>query len=95
MIRAPKVMCEKALCESLTVENAVDVWSLAELHSASQLQSQALNFISKHADKVKETPGWKNMLRKTPAAALVADIAKQQVQTFVQFMDGIGWFLVA
>ena len=83
MIRTPKVMCEKALCESLTVENSVDVWSLAEMHSASRLQSQALNFISKHANKVKETPGWKNMLRKTSAAALVADIAKLQVRTYV------------
>ena len=94
MIRTPKVMCEKALCESLKVENAADVWSLAELHSATQLQSQALDFISRNADKVKATEGWKNMLRKSPTAALVADIAKQQVQTFGSLCAIYGWDLV-
>ena len=82
MIRTLKVMCEKALNESLTVANAVDVWSLAELHSATHLKSQALDFISSHMDKVKETPGWKNLLRPSPGAALVVDIATQQVRTF-------------
>ena len=87
--------CEEALCESLSVDNAVNAWSLGELHSATQLKSQAVEFISNHADQVKETPGWKNMLRQSPGVALVADVAKQQVRTFVQFMDGIEWLLVA
>ena len=100
MIRTIKVMCEKALWEFLTVENAADVWSLAELFSATELRFQAVNFISSHADKIKETQGWKDILRRNPEAALVTDIATHQVQTlvlatYVQFMDGFGYFLVA
>ena len=87
--------CEEALSSSLTVANAVDVWSLGELHSATQLQSHAVDFISVHADQVKETQGWKNMLRQSPGVALVADVAKQLVRNFVQFTDGIEWFLIA
>ena len=97
MIRPQKVACEKALCSSLTVANAVDVWSLAELHSARHLESQAIDFISSHIDQVKATEGWKNMLRQNPAVALVVNIAKQQVRTpgrLSAIMDGIGWFLL-
>ena len=98
MILTQKVACEKALCSSLTVANAVDVWSLAELHSARHLESQAIDFISSHIDQVKATEGWKNMLRQNPAVALVVNIAKQQVRTpgrLSAIMDGIGWFLLA
>lgn len=36
-----KVMCEEALCNSLTVENVSEVLILADLHSAEQLKEQA------------------------------------------------------
>ena len=41
-----KVMCEDALCSSLSVENAADVLILADLHSADQLKTQAVDFIN-------------------------------------------------
>ncbi|XP_070296820.1 speckle-type POZ protein-like A [Salvelinus sp. IW2-2015] len=42
-----KVMCEEALCNSLSVENVADTLILAELHSAEQLKAQAIDFINR------------------------------------------------
>lgn len=41
-----KVMCEDALCTSLSVENAAEILILADLHSADQLKTQAVDFIN-------------------------------------------------
>lgn len=41
-----KVMCEDALCNSLSVENAAEILILADLHSADQLKTQAVDFIN-------------------------------------------------
>ena len=74
-------MCEEALCSSLSVENVAEVLILADLHSASQLKSQAIDFINSHATEVMDTQGWKHMLTQNPT--LVADafraLATQQV----------------
>ena len=84
-------MCEEALCSSLSVENVADVLILADLHSASQLKSQAIDFINSHATEVMETQGWKTMLRQSPT--LVADafraLATQQVRPQTEcWLDG-------
>ena len=42
-----KVMCEEALCSSLTIENVSDVLILADLHSAEQLKTHAIDFINR------------------------------------------------
>uniref|UniRef100_A0ACB8G2N7 Uncharacterized protein n=1 Tax=Sphaerodactylus townsendi TaxID=933632 RepID=A0ACB8G2N7_9SAUR len=42
-----KVMCEEALCSSLSVENVADILILADLHSAEQLKAQAIDFINR------------------------------------------------
>ncbi|CAO2597554.1 Speckle-type POZ protein-like [Lemmus lemmus] len=42
-----KVMCEEALCSSLSVENVADTLVLADLHSAEQLKAQAIDFINR------------------------------------------------
>ncbi|KAL7384628.1 hypothetical protein ABVT39_005852 [Epinephelus coioides] len=42
-----KVMCEEALCNSLSVENVADTLILADLHSAEQLKAQAIDFINR------------------------------------------------
>jgi speckle-type POZ protein len=47
-----KVMCEEALCTSLSVENAADVLILADLHSADQLKAQAIDFINMYVTLV-------------------------------------------
>lgn len=41
-----KVMCEDALCTSLSVDNAAEILILADLHSADQLKTQAVDFIN-------------------------------------------------
>ncbi|XP_040597274.1 speckle-type POZ protein-like [Mesocricetus auratus] len=61
-----KVICEHALCKELTVENAAHTLFLADLHSARQLKTQALNFIRAHASEVSETSGWKTMVGSYP-----------------------------
>ncbi|XP_051966828.1 speckle-type POZ protein-like B isoform X3 [Xyrauchen texanus] len=42
-----KVLCEEALCNSLSVENVADILILADLHSAEQLKTQAIDFINR------------------------------------------------
>ncbi|KAM6163186.1 speckle-type POZ protein-like [Rhynchocyon petersi] len=61
-----KVMCEDALCSNLSVENAADILILADLHSAHQLKSQAVDFINYHASDVLETSGWQSMVVSHP-----------------------------
>ncbi|CAH8588800.1 unnamed protein product [Schistosoma curassoni] len=40
-----KTMCEEALVESLSVENACDIFGLADMHNAEQLKAHTLEFI--------------------------------------------------
>ncbi|KAM9472415.1 speckle-type POZ protein isoform 1-T2 [Salvelinus alpinus] len=61
-----KVMCEDALCTSLSVENTAEILILADLHSADQLKTQAVDFINYHAAEVMETSGWKSMVASHP-----------------------------
>lgn len=51
-----KVMCEEALCNSLSVENVADTLILADLHSAEQLKAQAIDFINRQVSKGKKKP---------------------------------------
>ncbi|ESO94307.1 hypothetical protein LOTGIDRAFT_232540 [Lottia gigantea] len=75
-----KVMCEDALYSSLTVENVCDILVLADLHSADQLKTHAVDFINSHATDVMDTMGWKSMVSTHPH--LIADafraLASQQ-----------------
>lgn len=43
-----KVMCEEALCSSLAVDNVSEVLVLADLHSAEQLKTHAIDFINRY-----------------------------------------------
>lgn len=61
-----KVMCEQAMCLSLTNESACDTFILADLHSAEHLKTQAIEFINLHANEVMETEGWKILVKKHP-----------------------------
>ncbi|XP_059132290.1 speckle-type POZ protein-like [Peromyscus eremicus] len=67
-----KVMCEDALCRDLSVEKAAHTLFLADFHSAGQLKTQALDFITAHASEVSETSGWKAMVGSYPN--LVAEV---------------------
>ncbi|OBS65810.1 hypothetical protein A6R68_05650, partial [Neotoma lepida] len=61
-----KAMCEYALCRDLSVENAAHTLFLADLHSARQLKTQALDFITAHASEVSETSILKTMVGSYP-----------------------------
>ncbi|XP_059564156.1 speckle-type POZ protein-like [Myotis daubentonii] len=67
-----KVMCEEALSRQLSEENAAEMLTLADLHSADQLKTQAVHFIHSHAEGVLETEGWQAMVASHPH--LVADM---------------------
>lgn len=41
-----KALCEESLCNNMDIDNVVDTLVLADLHSASQLKSQAMDFIN-------------------------------------------------
>ena len=59
-------MCEQALCQSLTAENACATLMLADMHSAEQLKEQAVHFINLHANDVAKTEGWKQLEKDRP-----------------------------
>ncbi|KOB61024.1 Roadkill [Operophtera brumata] len=57
-----KSVCEEALSNRLTVENAIDTLQLAEQYSLNALIQSTLNFIKNEPFKlIKETQGWKNI----------------------------------
>ncbi|WAR05495.1 RDX-like protein [Mya arenaria] len=66
-----KVMCEEALCSNLTVDNVCEILVLADLHSADQLKTHAIDYINSHATDVMETQGWKTLIMSHPH--LIAD----------------------
>ncbi|XP_058509562.1 speckle-type POZ protein isoform X2 [Solea solea] len=53
-----RVMCEDALCTSLSVENAGEILILADLHSAHQLKTQAVDFINYFSPSFGRVPTW-------------------------------------
>ncbi|KAH0506050.1 TD and POZ domain-containing protein 1-like [Microtus ochrogaster] len=61
-----KVMCERALCRDLSVENAAHTLFLADLHSTGQLKTQVLNFITAHASEVSQTASCTLMVDSCP-----------------------------
>ncbi|XP_026676638.1 speckle-type POZ protein A isoform X1 [Diaphorina citri] len=76
-----KVMCEEALCTNLSIENAAEILILADLHSADQLKTQAIEFINTHATEVMDTVGWKQMILSHPhlIAEAFRALATQQI----------------
>jgi speckle-type POZ protein len=54
------------LTKNLPVGNVIDILILADLHSAEQLKSQAILFITAHAKDVMATDGWKAMVDSHP-----------------------------
>uniref|UniRef100_G1PIM2 Speckle-type POZ protein A-like n=1 Tax=Myotis lucifugus TaxID=59463 RepID=G1PIM2_MYOLU len=61
-----KVMCEEALSRHLSEENAADMLTLADLHSAHQLKTRAVDFTHSHAEDVLESKGWQAMVASHP-----------------------------
>ncbi|VDP97308.1 unnamed protein product [Trichobilharzia regenti] len=61
-----KTMCEEALVECPSVENACDIFGLADMHNAEQLKAHTLEFIMLHAHDICETEGYEQLVRHRP-----------------------------
>jgi speckle-type POZ protein len=76
-----KVQCEETLCTTIDRDNVADTLILADLHSATQLRQQAIEFINAHSQgrrrndqknielfflDVLETIGFQTMIRTHP-----------------------------
>ncbi|UJR33539.1 hypothetical protein I4U23_020981 [Adineta vaga] len=61
-----KVQCEEALCTTIDRDNVADTLILGDLHSATQLRQQAIDFINTHPQDVLETAGFQTMIRTHP-----------------------------
>jgi speckle-type POZ protein len=55
-----KQICDKKLRKKLTVDNAVRLLVLSDLHQAEDLKDGAICFINKNAEAVMKTPSWSN-----------------------------------
>ncbi|VDD86892.1 unnamed protein product [Enterobius vermicularis] len=80
-----KVMCEQALCLSLTNDNACETLILADLHSAEQLKQQAIDYINVHANEIMESDGWEILVKEHPPllAEVFRALATQQTPPVV------------
>jgi speckle-type POZ protein len=61
-----KQMCAKELRKKLTVDNAVRLLVLSDLHRANDLKDGAIRFINKNAAAVMKTPSWINFPKSHP-----------------------------
>ncbi|XP_063089732.1 speckle-type POZ protein-like [Cavia porcellus] len=79
-----KLMCENHLCSNLSVENALEILILADLHSAHQLKTRTLDFINCYVSDILETSEWKAMVVSHPH--LVAEAYHSLVSMQCAFM---------
>ncbi|KAK7796393.1 hypothetical protein U0070_011754 [Myodes glareolus] len=80
-----KVMCERVLCRDLFVENAAHTLFLADLHSAVQLKTRAMDFITAHASEVFQTSSWKTVVDSYPH--LVAEVCVSLASAHFPFQE--------
>ncbi len=88
-------MCEEALCSSLTIENVSDVLILADLHSAEQLKTHAIDFINSHATDVMDTQSWKVRIARARACVCVCvlSIVTRFTEVIKLLCSWKSWFL--
>ena len=67
-----KSMCEDELAKELSVENAVEILLLADLHSSHQFKSKIIHFINSNSAAVSKTGDWTSMIKTRPG--LIAEI---------------------
>ena len=61
-----KNICDKKLRKKLTVDNAVRLLVLSDLHRANDLKEGAIRFINKNAEAVIKTPTWTGFTKTYP-----------------------------
>lgn len=57
-----KLLCESVICENITMDNAVDMFVIANLHNANYLKNVCLNFIDKHMEQIMKTSGFQTLV---------------------------------
>jgi speckle-type POZ protein len=60
-MRELKDICAKELRRNLTVDNAVHLLILSDLHQANDLKYGAIRFINKNTEAVTKTPSWTSL----------------------------------
>ena len=65
-IQELKQICAKELGKNLTVENAVRLLVLSDLHPANELKDGAIRFINENAAAVTKTPSWSDLFNTHP-----------------------------
>jgi len=53
-----KMMCEVFLGFTLTIDKAVDMLLLADMHNANELKSTCIRYIASNAARVRQTESW-------------------------------------
>jgi len=61
MLPLLKLECQKFLSESLTIENCVEMLTLADLHNCVHLKRSTLHFIRLHRGVIMQSDGWKHL----------------------------------
>lgn len=56
-----KIMCEKVICNALTVDNALDLLVIADYHNAQYLKEETIRFILNNARDIVNTPSYQNI----------------------------------
>ncbi len=68
-----KELCEKSLCNSMTVENVCSLLLLARDRVSQELKRRAVDFISQNIDAVTNSDGWQDLVREP---TLMTDIVR-------------------
>lgn len=68
-----KALCEVDLLKTMSIENAANLFLLADVSNAVQMKDRVLSYLLMHLNKVTETEGWKYLLRRP---GLLDDIIK-------------------
>ncbi|XP_077491714.1 speckle-type POZ protein B-like [Amblyomma americanum] len=74
-LRTLQDLCERALIESMDVDNATSTLILADRHNAGVLRRSAIDFICAHGSEVTETAGWNALMMYH--ADLAADVVRE------------------
>ena len=61
-----KTLCEEAMMSQLKIDNAAELFLLADLYAANQLRPAAKQFIVTNIQDVRRTEGWKTLQNQRP-----------------------------
>merc|ERR1712110_401029 len=61
-------LCEATLCNHMSLENVLDVWTNANRLGAERLMNASESFLMKHWHEVKATEAFSAMMKENPAS---------------------------